>query len=156
MPAELSGVRKGDIIKEIDGKAMATLGEIINYVSYKPIGSTLNISITRNGKIYDYNLLLREKEVYKKIQNMLENIYFNYGLEVDINSITGNVVISYLSPMGMAYQSGLKKGDVILSVNGYNVTNLDEFLKIVKKNNYITQLRIHRGARDYTVEFQND
>jgi serine protease Do len=156
-PAETSGIQKGDIIKEIDGKGMSTLGELINFVSNKPIGSELNIGISRDGKIYKYSLILREKDAYKKIQSVLENIFLTYGIELDMNSITGDVVISYLSPMGIAYQSGLKKGDIILSVNGAAISSLEDFIKVYNKNKkLISKLEISRNKNQYNIDFSDD
>ncbi|MBN2402287.1 MAG: trypsin-like peptidase domain-containing protein [Spirochaetes bacterium] len=156
-PAEISGIQKGDIIKEINGKAMSTLGELINFISNKPIGSDLNIGVSRDGRIYGYNLILREKDTHKKIQNILENIFFNYGMELDVNSMTGDVVISYLSPMGIAYQSGLKKGDIILSLNGNEVSRLEDFIKLYSKyDNIISRMEILRNKNKYSIEFLNE
>ncbi len=156
-PAEISGIQKGDIIKEIDGKVMFSLGELVNFISNKPIGSELNIDVSRDGKIHKYSLILREKDVYKKIQSALENIFLTYGIELDINSITGDVVISYLSPMGIAYQSGLKKGDIILSINGALVSSLEDFIKIFNKHkNIISKLKIFRNPNQYNIEFSGD
>lgn len=151
-PAEMCGIKKGDIIKEIDGKIMNTLGELINSVSHKPIGSEIKISLSRDGKISEYSLVLREKDIYNKLQNALENIYSAYGIDLDKNSITGDILISYLSPMGPAYQAGLKKGDIIISINGTPVASLEEFVKIYnKEKNKIFQLEILRAPYQYTV-----
>jgi len=156
-PAEISGIQKGDIIKDIDGKAMSSLGELINFISYKSIGSELNIGVSRDGKIRKYGLILREKDVYKKIQSALENIFLTYGIELDINSMTDDVVISYLSPMGIAYQSGIKKGDIILSVNGTAVSSLEEFIKVYSKyKNIISKLEIFRNKNQYNIEFLSE
>jgi serine protease Do len=153
-PAEISGIQKGDIIKEIDGKVMSSLGELINFISYKPIGSELNIGVSRDGKIRKFSLILREKDAYKKIQSALENIFITYGIELDINSMTDDVVISYLSPMGIAYQSGLKKGDIILSINGAVVSSLEEFVKVYNKyKNLISKFEIFRNKNRYNIEF---
>ena len=156
-PAELSGIQRGDLIKEIDGKAMNTLGELVNYISNKSIGSELNIDVSRDGKIYKFSLILREKDVYKKLQSVLENIFLTYGIELDINSKTGDVVVSYLTPMGIAYQNGLKKGDIILSINGFNVSSLEDFVKIFNKHKeIISRLEIFRSPNQYDVEFSGN
>ena len=156
-PAEISGIQSGDIIKEIDGRSMSTLGELINYISNKPIGSELNIDVSRDGKIFKFSLILREKDVHKKLQNVLENIYLTYGIELDINSKTGDVVISYLSPMGMAYQNGIKKGDIIISINRVNVSSLEDFVKIFNRHKkVISRLEIFRSPNQYDIEFPGD
>ncbi len=151
-PAEITGIQKGDIIKEIDGKPISTLGELVNFVSCKAIGSELNICVSRDGKIHKYNMILREKDIYKNFQRVLENIYSVYGIDLDKNSITGDIVISYLSPMSAGYQSGLKKGDIVLSINGNSISDLEEFIKVYNKNKNISTLEIFRDQNQYTVE----
>jgi serine protease Do len=156
-PAEASGIQKGDIIKEIDGKTISSIGELINFISYKSIGSELNIGISRDGKLRKYSLILREKDAYKKIQSVLEEIFVTYGIELDINSITDDVVISYLSPMGIGYQSGLKKGDIILSINGVAVSSLEEFIKVYNKyKNIVLKLEISRDKNRYNIDFLSE
>lgn len=155
-PAEVSGIQKGDIIKEIDGRPVNTLGELVNSVSYKHIGSELKISVSRDGKLFEFSLLLREKYVYKKIQKALKDIYSIYGIELDKNSVTGDVVISYISPMSAGYQSGLKKGDNIVSLNGSKVSSLEGFIHLFKKQRYnISKMEVYRNPDYYTVIFNN-
>ncbi|MBN2039050.1 MAG: trypsin-like peptidase domain-containing protein [Spirochaetes bacterium] len=155
-PAEECGIEKGDIIKEIDNKQINSLGELVNAVSYKPIGSELNINISREGKLHEFRLILREKNVYKKIQKVLEDIYSIYGIELDRNSITGDVVISYISPMSVGYQSGLKKGDNIFSLNDSTVSSLEEFIRLFKKYRFkISKMEVYRKPDYYTVIFNN-
>ncbi len=156
-PAEASGIRKGDIIKEIDGKSISSIGELVNSVSYKPIGSEIDISISRSGKIYEYAVILREKKVYKNIRRALETVYLKYGIELDKNSATSDVVISYLSPMSNGYQSGLEKGDTILSINGISVPTLEEFINVCYRYEYnIRILKIYRNSDFFTVKLIND
>jgi serine protease Do len=150
-PADISGMQKGDIIKEIDGKAISTLGELINLVNNKPIGSDLNIIVSRDAKVFKYKVILREKDTYKNIQKALENIYSAYGIDLDKNSATSDIVISYLSPMSIAYQSGLKKGDIILSVNGSPVSGLEELVKEYNKTKIIFKLEIFRDPTKYLI-----
>lgn len=156
-PAELSGIRKGDLIKDIDGESINTLGELIKSVSNKPVGSTMQITASRDGKLYKHKLILIEKQFHQKIRKGLEMIYSLYGIELDRNSIEGNVVISYLSPMGLAYQSGFKKGDTVKSINGKSVLSLEELTKVFfNTNSRIIRMEVIRDSRIYGIDVIND
>ena len=153
-PADISGIQKGDIIREIDGEKISTLGGLIKSVGNKPVGSKLQITVSRNGELYKYCLILREKQIHKNIQRGLKRLFSLYGIEVGENARTGNVVISYLSPMGIAYQNGLKRGDVVISLNGKNISTLDRFVKVFIKHRYsISKLEVYRDSKLFTIEF---
>jgi S1-C subfamily serine protease len=53
-----------------------------------------------------------------------------------------------------AYQSNLRTGDIIVSVNRKDVTNVDEFTAAMKDSQRQTALFIKRGAEDLLVIVQ--
>src|SRR5205823_9013306 len=46
-PAEIAGVKEGDIVTELDGKKINNNRELIDYVSYLPVGSRVRITVPR-------------------------------------------------------------------------------------------------------------
>lgn len=156
-PAEVSGIRSGDLIREVDGEKIASLGELIRSVGNKPVGSKLVLTISREGQLREYHLSLREKQAYQNIQRGLKSLFSLYGFELDENGSANEVIISYLSPMSLGYQSGLKRGDAIASVNGRKVGNLEEFIKIFfKSRSRISLLEIRRESRYFQIEFPGE
>ncbi len=154
-PAESAGLRIGDIIRDVDGEKISTLGSLIRAVGNKTVGSKINLSIARNGRVDDVNLVLREKDVYEKIKKGLSNLFNLYGIEVDENSETGSVVISSLSPKSLAYN--LKKGDTILALDGKKVASLDAFVRMFDRRGFrITKLKISRDSRLIDIKFEDE
>src|SRR5207237_7067314 len=49
-PADKAGIQAGDVIVDIDGRQMRNNREIIDYISYLPIGANVKIGVIRNGK----------------------------------------------------------------------------------------------------------
>ena len=85
------------------------------------------------------------------------SIFSRYGIELDKNSKTRDAVISYLSPLGMAYHSGLKKGDIVVSLNGKKISSLEEFIKIfIRYRSKISKMKIHRDNDIYSIEFSKN
>ncbi|OHD68502.1 MAG: hypothetical protein A2W19_14550 [Spirochaetes bacterium RBG_16_49_21] len=145
-PAESAGLRSGDIIREVDGEKITTLGSLIKSVGNKPVGSKIEISVSREGRFENVRLVLRERMVYKKIRMSMNKLFSLYGIEIDENAETGDVVISYLSPKSIAYN--LKKGDVIMSINDTGLSSLDSFVRAFSKHKYrITKMRVNRDSR---------
>ncbi len=151
-PAESAGLRTGDIVREVDGVKIMTLGGLIKAVGNKPVGSRIDMALSRDGRLKNVRLILRERTVYKKLRNEMSALFMRYGIEIDENSETGDVVISYVSPNSVIYN--LKKGDMIASINGNNVTSLDSFVRMFERQGHIiTRITIRRDSRLIDIDF---
>jgi serine protease Do len=151
-PAESAGLFTGDIIRSVDGERITTLGGIIRAVGNKPVGSTVELTVARDGRLENVSLVLRERKVYKKIRKGMERLFELYGIEIDENSRTGGVVISYISPKSVVYN--LKKGDIILSVDGREISSIDSLLRIFDQHGYhFKRMTVNRESRvlDITI-----
>jgi len=156
-PAEMAGICNGDIVREVDGKKVVSLGELVNAVAGKPLGARVKITVSRDGYLYNYQLVLREKEEYRKFSEENRRLLSLYGFELGENSISGRAVISYLSPMGAAFQYGLREGDVVDTINGEPAPSVQKFMGIFSRaSNRIVRLEILRGNRLYTIGFADE
>lgn len=151
-PAESAGLKTGDIVREVDGEKVMTLGGLMKSVGNKPVGSRIDIAVSRDGRLKNVRLILRERTVYKKLRTEMNTLFMRYGIEIDENSETGDVVISYVSPNSVIYN--LKKGDVIASINGKNVTSLDSFVRMFERQGHrIMQMTVNRDSRLIEIDF---
>jgi len=146
-PADAAGLRKGDIIREIDGTEVTTIGMLLKHVGTKKIGTKVNITISRDGLLKDIRMTLREKQEYKKMKKGLHDLYSKYGIEIDENADTEEVIVTRVSPWSMGY--GLKEGDIIVKLNDKKVSTLDEFMKSYL--HYRQKISTMRVKRDYHV-----
>ena len=124
-PSDIAGIVQGDIIKEIDGVKIDSLGSLTKMIGNKKTGSRIQITLSRNGKIIDINLTLREKDEYEKIQNEIYNLFQIYGIEVDEDSASGKIVVTYVSPSSPFKY--LEQGDIIISINYKKIETLEDF-----------------------------
>jgi serine protease Do len=153
-PAETAGIQTGDIVREVDGKRITTLGELVAAVGNKPIGSTVTIRAAREGYISEYALVLKEKAEFRRSQQEGRRLLGAYGIELDDDSRSDGVVVSAVSPLGEAYRYGLKKGDRVRSVNGRTVASVEDFLAIFHRDSSrLARMEIIRDSRLYTVDF---
>jgi len=154
-PSSISGIRKRDIIRKIDGITINTLGALVKAVGKKPVGSRIKILLSRNAKLFDVNLTLREKSVYKKIRKGLIDFFSRYGIEIDENAVSGEAVISYVSPRSIAYD--LKRGDIIVSLNNRRISSLEDFIdNFYRFNGQISRMVVNRETGLYEVSFLKD
>lgn len=48
-PAQIAGITQGDVIEAVDGQRVATINEAVTMLSASPVGTVLQISISRSG-----------------------------------------------------------------------------------------------------------
>jgi serine protease Do len=142
-PADNAGIQKGDVIVEIDGRKVNTNRELIDYISYLPVGSKVNLTVIRNGQRRTLTAATAQRPLEAENQdrsnnNSVEPSHNRLGMSVqdltaqarqtysvDDKIRSGVVVTSVkeVSPAGDA----LSEGDVITEVQGEKVTNVSEF-----------------------------
>ncbi len=154
-PSFIAGIRQGDIVKEIDGYEIESLGALTRIVGNKKIGSSITLTVSRNGKIVEVKMVLREKEEYARIQNELDTMFRSYGIEFDEDAETQNVIVTYVAP-GSPYLD-IEQGDVISGINGERVNSIDEFIENYKESDReIKSLDVSRSSGIYEVRFDGD
>ena len=62
-PADSAGIRKGDIIEELDGNKIAEPSEISTHIHKKQVGDEIIMTINRNGRIVQISLQLEENSI---------------------------------------------------------------------------------------------
>ncbi len=153
-PSETAGIKQGDIIKEIDNEKIESLGALTKIIGNKGVGSRIKILLSRNGKIIDIKFVLREKDEYVRLQSELEQLFQSYGVEVDEDAITGNIVVTYISPRSPHKE--IEEGDIILSVNNKKISSLENFIeKYRASERKIQSIKVLRDAGIYEIYFED-
>jgi len=62
-PADNAGMRKGDIIEEIDKNKVEKPAQISEYINKKQVGNTIALTVNRNGKLIQVSLRLEENAI---------------------------------------------------------------------------------------------
>lgn len=154
-PADLAGLKQGEIIHEIDGVKIDSIGALVKIVGNKPVGSRVRIITAGNGKLRDVNIILREKEEHARIQKELALFFRIYGIELDEDALSGAIVVSYISP-NIQPGNDLSRGDNIISINGRRIKSLEDFIdKFRESGRRMEVLEISRNSRIYRINFGN-
>jgi serine protease Do len=147
-PADRAGIQKGDIIVEIDGRKINTNRELIDHISYLPVGSSVHLTVIRNGarKTLTANTAERPLEAERdkaednnspeparnklgmSVQEITPQLRQEYGIDENVRGVVVTHV-KEVSPAGDA----VAQGDVITEVQGERVTNVNEFRTAVDR-----------------------
>jgi serine protease Do len=153
-PSDTAGIKQGDIIKEIDNEKIDSLGALTKIIGKKGVGSRIEILLSRNGKMIDIKFVLREKDEYVRIQSELEQLFQSYGVELDEDAITRNIVVTYLSPRS-PYKE-IEEGDIIVSVNNKKISSLENFIdKYRSSERKIHNITVLRDSGSHEIYFED-
>ncbi|OGW32712.1 MAG: hypothetical protein A2X58_11830, partial [Nitrospirae bacterium GWC2_56_14] len=143
-PAEKAGIKRGDIITELDGKTISDSRILRNMVADNAPGKTVTVTVMRKDKKELLKVTLGEfqdTKVAKKadfdFDNLLKDVVVQ-DLTPDLrerlnipSDITG-VVVAQVAQDNPALNA-LQQGDVIMELERKPVANVKEYSEIVSK-----------------------
>lgn len=137
-PGEAAGVETGDWVKSIDGHKISIAREIDTYLMLHPLtGDEVKVVVERDG----------EKKTLTINPNYKTFLFgFNYSSET-----SADAEVLGVSEGGAFEKAGIKKGDLIKSVNGRKVDNtgqLSTIMNEVKNDGKEVVFSIERGGKE--------
>lgn len=141
--AAKAGVKAGDVIVSLNGKAINSFAALRAQVGTMPVGTKLTLGLLRNGKDESVNLELQQSN-----QNQVDSSSIFKGIEgaeMGNNGDNKGVFVSSVKPNSPAAAIGLKKGDIIVGANQQPVSNIAELRKILENKPTVLALNIQRG-----------
>lgn len=143
-PADKAGLEAGDVILEFNDKEVATSSSLPPLVGRTKVGETVPVLVMRNKKQQTIDVkiekLAEEGQVVKTSKKPGRLVDERLSLEVaELNDtqrekmgiLEGGVAITSIEN-GPASHAGIRKGDVIISINNEKITDTKQFLDIAK------------------------
>lgn len=148
-PAAEAGIRTGDVITSANGKPITDAGEIRNLVGLLRLGSKVSLKLMRDGKPFSTTLVTIDPNQY--IEKVASRDPFLFGTELKnfdevtptLGQIRG-VQILNMTEESAAWRAGLRRGDVVTSVNNTPINNMDDLRKAINKNKNQALLNVIR------------
>ena len=147
-PADRAGVKQGDVVVQVDGRAVSTANAMRNQIASTRPGSSVPIVVRRNGATQTLTAKLAEREpvtaddAHPAAANRtepgfgltLEPLTPRLAEQLELPRTTSGLVVTDIDPAGLAATAGLKAGDVIKAVNGQSVASVSALRAALKSN----------------------
>jgi serine protease Do len=169
-PADKAGLEPGDVILNFDGKVVNASEDLPRIVGGTSPGSKVTIQIWRNKSTRDIPITIAELQEDRAHQQSRRGgkppvtAPAQFGLTLSELTeakrrelkIEGGVMVE--NAQGAAARAGIRRGDIILSINNQVVSGIDNLFELMNQvdKGSIIALRIRRGNNSLYVPFQID
>ena len=152
-PAEKSGLKEEDVILFFDGEEIFYSSDLpLTVGSIRP-ESKVNAMILRDGKKKTVQVTVGELPKDPAVafentqQNFLGLVVENQANDNQRSSVEG-VLVTSVDPDGIAYESGIRRGDIIYSLARTRIENVNEFKEVLSEldNQRRTTIGISRNG----------
>jgi serine protease Do len=152
--ADKAGLKTGDIIRKVNGQPIISSGDVSAVVSMARPGEKAALEVWRDGKLVQLNASLGKAGDKGDRSEQMASSGDNGAklglalrpldpMERRESGIASGLVIEDAG--GAAAIAGVRRGDVLLSVNGKPVSSVDQVRDLVGKANKSVALLIQRG-----------
>lgn len=164
--AAAAGVRKGDVIKSINGVLVTSGAEMQEQVSrYKP-GDKVTLVYVRNDKDMSSVVTLQNKagnydvvKVDATVDVLGADLVTLESKKAKEFGVTGGVIVRKIKEGVLNDQTRMKDGFIILKVNDKNIATLEELVQAVANKKTVTISGFYpgyEGLYEYPVSLESD
>ena len=148
--AEQAGLRAGDVVTGINGKPVRDASDLRNRIALMRVGDSLKLEVVRDGKRLEVASAVGARTPQGGREGMRNTRLA--GVTVDeipedapMYGAVGGVLVRKVGPNSPAWKSGLREGDIILSVNRAEVDSVPAFVAVVTQIKGQLLLHVLRG-----------
>ena len=165
-PADLAGLKVGDVLTAIDGKEVDDIQAVRFRVATLSVGETATLTVLRGGHEVILGLALstppetppRDATALKGRHPLagatIANMSPALAEELQVDALQKGVVITQITSGSAAARLGLQPGDFIVQVNGAKVANVASLKEELDKGAPRWQIAIRRAGRTMTVTIE--
>ncbi|MCX6180156.1 MAG: DegQ family serine endoprotease [Chlorobiales bacterium] len=161
-PAAKNGIKTGDVILDFNGAKVTSSVVLRNTIASQSPGATVKMRVMRDGVIKLFSIRLQEpaargvasrsaggeEKISAAIGFKAEELTAELAQKLNMKPAAGKVVVTSIATSSNAYLAGLRRGDIILSVNKQSVTSFAQYSALVKniKSGDLVFLLVDRGG----------
>jgi serine protease Do len=174
-PAEVAGLKQGDVIVSVDGKPVEDGDSLIAVVAAAPVGRDVSVKYLRDKQEHETSVVIGDRsEVFAgtlnpgrnpdapssgeteeakfgiSIQNITPEVAGRLGVEPN-----QGVLVTSVDNNSFAEEVGLQRGDVIQELNHERVNRVEDVLRIQRglpaKSDVVFMVRRAQGQQSMTL-----
>ena len=143
--ADQAGFHVGDVVVDVDGKAIRHSRDLRALISYQFAGDSVDLTVLRDGLEVPLTTLLESSSkptrMATMIHHQLDGATFNEQRSVGERK---GVLATKVERGSVAWNHGVRANDLVVSANRKSVRNIDDFLKAIS-NKDVLMLNIVRN-----------
>ena len=148
-PAQKAGIKVGDVIIAVNGREVDNSAQVRNEIGLLRVGSEVEIEVLRDGKTRSLTASVGRHTTYtvsgKMLSKKLAGAKFSEAQEDPSRRAAAGIEV--VQARGKAAAAGLRKGDIVISVNRERVKTIKDMKAAIKKNPEALLLNIQRDTR---------
>ena len=157
-PALEAGIMPGDIIIALNNKPIVKSNELVLNIGTKSPGTVVNLTVLRDNKNISIKMTIaawpgqedqlaqqsdKEKQESSVLGMKFVKLNDNLRIKHDFKSKTGFFVQS-MEIDSVGYKAGIRRGDLIITVNKKNPSSVNELKKLLKQKSLL--MRVERDG----------
>ena len=156
-PAKKAGLRVGDVVQAVDGRPVEDPPGLVYRVGSRPVGGTIELSLLRDGKSLTIDIELKPAPE-EPPRNIIElegshpiagatvgNLSPAFADELGTDTLARGVVILKVMRGSPAHRLRLRRGDVVLSINGQMIDTVAELREALRGPRSEWRIGLRRG-----------
>lgn len=143
-----AGLKAGDVVLAVDGRAVKRASDLRNKVGLSPVGEKIVLDIVRDGKQRKVTAVIRETSAQTStgtsLSKYLEGAELRNLRKGEVNYAEQGVLVESVEQGGAAWRAGMRAGDVIINANRRDVADMDGLKAAITDKEAPLLLRINR------------
>ena len=135
-PAAGAGLQPGDIVLSANGRPIVRAGDVRNVVGLARVGERIDFEVMRDGRRLSMVAVVApppgaQLSAERVTERLAGAVFSDIAPATPLYGKVRGVLVTSVEPSSPAGFSGLRRGDIVQSVNRVAVTDIDTFARAV-------------------------
>ncbi|MBS0635168.1 MAG: DegQ family serine endoprotease [Verrucomicrobia bacterium] len=164
-PADRAGLKSGDVVLKINGKLVENVGALRSTIALMKPQESVTLTVMRNKQPVEITVTigahpeseLAFNDIQSRLGLLVQDLTPDVAQQLGIDRDHG-VIIKNVDPNSPAAEAGLRRGQLILSVNQKPVNSSEEFLRAMSElgnqKHVLLQVKAGQVVRYITLDLE--